>query len=78
MKFNIVILLLLFQLDYIKPFYIKNEKKPESIDFKINFDKIVQVSFKNDKKNSNNNFFLQLREKKEKNLDDNINNSKGN
>jgi len=77
MKFNIVILFLLFQLDYIKPFYIKNEKKPESIDFKINFDKIVQVSFKIDKKNSNNNLFQRLKENTDKILDDNITNSKG-
>ncbi len=62
MKFNYLILFLLFQLEYIRPLHKSNEKKLEGIDYKINFDKMVQVSFKKDNLNTKTNFFLQLKE----------------
>lgn len=62
MKFNYLILFLLFQFEYIRPLHKNNEKSLEGIDYKINFDKMVQVSFKKDNINSNYNFFLQLKE----------------
>jgi len=64
MKFNCLILFLLFQLEYIRPLYKREEKSLESVDFKINFNKIVQVSLSKNKQNSKNNFFLQLGENK--------------
>ena len=66
MKFNYLILFLLFQLEYIRPLKKNNAKSLEIIDFKISFDKMAQVTIKQNKIKSNNNFFLQLKDNKNK------------
>ncbi len=64
MKFNYLIIFLLFQVESIRPLNKNNENKFASIDFKINFDKMVQVSLTKHNLNTNNNFFLQINENK--------------